>query len=841
MGHRLRAGGPLLLLLFAAGLFAPYVVFGEAFLPADPRIAPPWIAGRNDVALAQNLGNTDKLVFTLPNIERIRAAWRGERSLLWNPDILCGHPFLATQDTFALYPLNLLYVLLGAETGFLVSGILHLFLAALFFRLFLRASGLPPAAASVGGIVFGMTGFQIAHAQIPNFMQAIAWTPLILLAVERAFRAPRPADAAILAAGLCLSLLGGMAQITMLACVAALVLAIVRSLENRRRHHRPVASLLTLAGGVVLGMALAAPQILTLFEAARHAHRTDRPVEAVLAETLPPVRILSWIVPDVFGNPADVSRLARTSPEASRGVERLGEQFAPVSPGRNHVESSLAPGIAAWILLLLGFRGGTPQVLPFLVTGLLGLALCLDTPVFRALAAVLPPLRSGNPQRALFLIIIAFAGLAARGAATLLTGGPRRFRTPAVLVAILLLAAATTLAAPGTIASLLGLSGAASDPAATGAARYLGMKILLAAGFGAIALLGILTRRRMGAAPALGLVTLALFLESSHFQQTLNPGQERGRLVPTRTSDFLASAIRAEGGRILRCHDATLPSAARPFPEPAEYIFPPNTPSLFGIPDVQGYEGLLLGRYEDIVGALDPAMLDPTHHLIRPLSRSDRLGHPLVALFGARFIVSNMLLPGIPPVHQDLAERLAVFANASALPRALGLPRVRLFATDADLLRVLAAGTFDPRREALAVLADARPVLSFVPADPPPPEGRAVPIADLALAPPRIVSDSDTEVIVATGWPTPGLLHLADTFHPGWEALADGVSLPILRANHAFRGVLVPAGTRNVRFVFRSPTFRAGLGAAGAALLALVALLLLPRQRKVPGLRQPNL
>ena len=46
------------------------------------------------------------------------------------------------------------------------------------------------------------------------------------------------------------------------------------------------------------------------------------------------------------------------------------------------------------------------------------------------------------------------------------------------------------------------------------------------------------------------------------------------------------------------------------------------------------------------------------------------------------------------------------------------------------------------------------------------------------------------------------LILFNDTFHPGWLAEIDGRSVPVLRANAAFMGVLAPPGAKQLRFMF---------------------------------------
>lgn len=55
-----------------------------------------------------------------------------------------------------------------------------------------------------------------------------------------------------------------------------------------------------------------------------------------------------------------------------------------------------------------------------------------------------------------------------------------------------------------------------------------------------------------------------------------------------------------------------------------------------------------------------------------------------------------------------------------------------------------------------------------------------------------------------------GLLFLADTFHPGWQAQVDGRPCRIFKAMGAFRAVSVPVGTHCVTMHYVSRSFRVG-------------------------------
>jgi uncharacterized membrane protein YfhO len=78
------------------------------------------------------------------------------------------------------------------------------------------------------------------------------------------------------------------------------------------------------------------------------------------------------------------------------------------------------------------------------------------------------------------------------------------------------------------------------------------------------------------------------------------------------------------------------------------------------------------------------------------------------------------------------------------------------------------------------------------------------------------------------------LMVLSDNWYKDWHAEVDGREVPVLRANHSFRGVVVPAGAHTVEFTFRPVELVTGLyiHVATMAMLALYGLYLLVRMRR---------
>jgi hypothetical protein len=93
------------------------------------------------------------------------------------------------------------------------------------------------------------------------------------------------------------------------------------------------------------------------------------------------------------------------------------------------------------------------------------------------------------------------------------------------------------------------------------------------------------------------------------------------------------------------------------------------------------------------------------------------------------------------------------------------------------------------------------------------------------------------EVDGAGGW-----LVLSDVWFPGWICRVDGSEVAVYRANHAFRAVPVPAGSKSVEFTFSPRSYRIGWWISASTLAVLVGgvgvggLLRLRRREVVPPL-----
>jgi uncharacterized membrane protein YfhO len=73
--------------------------------------------------------------------------------------------------------------------------------------------------------------------------------------------------------------------------------------------------------------------------------------------------------------------------------------------------------------------------------------------------------------------------------------------------------------------------------------------------------------------------------------------------------------------------------------------------------------------------------------------------------------------------------------------------------------------------------------------------------------------------------PDSRILLCVDAWYPGWQAWVDGQPAAILRANDAFKAVVVPAGTHKIRFEYHSTRTLAGVLISLNALIVVLGLI----------------
>jgi membrane protein YfhO len=195
--------------------------------------------------------------------------WEGQIPL-WNPLNNCGLPFLAQWNTLVLYPGSLLYLLFPPSWSLGIFCLLHLLLAGVGMYLLACRWMACRLGASVAGMAFALNGVSLNCLMWPNNMAALAWMPLVILSVERAWRGGGRHLVGAVALG-SMQMLTGAPEIILFTWVIVAALAvfgIVRGQQSR-------ATLMWRVGVILLLVAaLTAAQLLPFFELLHHSQRS---------------------------------------------------------------------------------------------------------------------------------------------------------------------------------------------------------------------------------------------------------------------------------------------------------------------------------------------------------------------------------------------------------------------------------------------------------------------------------------------------------------------------------------------------------------------------------------
>ena len=808
---------------------------------------------------------------------------------LWNPYSGFGMPLAANLQSGVFYPLNFYYLFLPVERAQTVSLVLHVFLAGCTSFGLGRALGLGRPAAALMGVTYMFSGFVVAQGNFHNITSVLAWTPAVFWGVEALLapsdRRGRALATAGLAAAVALLLTGGFVQYAYYTLLAAggwtlsrLVHAVSSGVPVRVSRvtygiegspdigtermdpvtpyptrppsngpfggtpplppgkevlppslHSPAGDSpeaapslqsptsnepasgvsllrvatatavrrgLPIAAAIALGVLLAAVQLLPTLELTRQSVRQGGlTYEDSTAASLWPGLLLTAVAPDVFGSQA------------------TNDRRVPGTPW----EGVIFLGALPLLLALAGAGSKHPQRWFFVALAVVGLLLALGkyNPLYPLLFQWAPGLSLFHaPARFALWYLIGASVLAGMGAQAMFDGAPlRRLSRFAVAVG-------GTLAVVGL--ALTGWAGGQAWAGHGGQALAAGGLWLAAAGGlllarGRVSAMAarLLGRRvdpplplpRQGgesgalAALAMVFVTVNLWYHGA----ALVPGVDARLYTDPPAPQVAALRQAAHMDRIWVSDRGYLEDQLRYFNFTGFWVtdlaqlrqardqLMPN----LGMPD-----GLYEGHNYDPLRLWRPAILEG---LAADAAQPDRF----LDLMGVRFLPPQGGLPAGLREWGRIGDT-PVLERSTPLPRAFVVAVGERAPGQFDALARVQRPDFDPRR--VAVLET--------------PEGVALPSGAAPVTPATVTRYEHQRLTVEAEAPAGGgVLVVSDAWYPGWDALVDGVSVPIYPADLAFRGVLLPPGRHTVEMRYEPASFGVGLVVSAAALVVTLALL----------------
>lgn len=236
---------------------------------------------------------SDIAISHYPNALYLKNALLEQHTIpLWSDAILGGAPFAANPLSGLWYPPGWLALLFPLPLGFNIIVIAHIILGGIGLALFLRQLSLSDSSAIFGGLAFSLMPKYFAHfgAGHLTLCYAVPLTPWLLLAAssqkKKWYTQP----------GLILGLIF-LADVRWAAFAGLLWLA----WEISQRKSIWLDWGKNISAQIVLAALFAAPLALPLLEFMRLSTRTQLEAKDILSFSLPPLRLLGLLFPDLGG------------------------------------------------------------------------------------------------------------------------------------------------------------------------------------------------------------------------------------------------------------------------------------------------------------------------------------------------------------------------------------------------------------------------------------------------------------------------------------------------------------------------------------------------------------
>ena len=220
-----------------------------------------------------------------------------------NPYASFGQPLAGNPNFGTFFPDTLLFLVLPLRTAFGAHFALAALLAYVGARRWARAEGHGRGAAEVAAVAFTLSGVFVSAWKFYNTGMALAVAPWVLAATAKVVR--RAAHRDVRRIPPAVAELGVWSALEVFAgepVVALLTFLLVGVRAAWPWSRRPV---FAVVGGLALGAALAAPQVLLTAQIYRDSSRDQRPFPFVTATgtSIHPVRFAEQAVPFPFGRP----------------------------------------------------------------------------------------------------------------------------------------------------------------------------------------------------------------------------------------------------------------------------------------------------------------------------------------------------------------------------------------------------------------------------------------------------------------------------------------------------------------------------------------------------------
>lgn len=681
---------------------------------------------------------------------------------LWNIYAFSGTPLLANYQSAVLSPLNLLYFILPFVDAWSISVLLQPLLASIFMFAFLKSVKRSDWAGLIGAVAFGFCGFITSWMMYGTLGYAILFLPLALFAIEKFHQTEKWGYSVLLAASIPLSLFSGHFQTSLYFLAFVFLYIVFKFVSNKDIKLFGFTFLL-----FVIGLLISAPQVIPSIEFYLNSSR-----ESVysISEIIPWTYIASFFAPDFFGNP--VTR---------------NDWFG------HYIEWNGYIGLIPLLFGFYAFRKKEAHVYFFGIMSLLAIFFAFKSPIQDLVLALhIPVLSTSAASRIIVLFSFSLAALSAFGLDYLVQDiREKKFKFIILWLGFILMIF-TTLWSIILFKIYLPV-----DKISIAFSNMRLPTLILGAFIANIVFASFVKNKKIFLIFPLLLMGLVAF-DMLRFSLKWTPFEDKKLIFP--------EIKLSEGVKWVAPHDRIIAT------------FGNEGSGVLKIASTEGYDPLYIESYGEFVRSAEEGKFKTPERSVVRFPRVSAGSDKLLNYLGVRYIVHKKadgqnswtypiweyLANDFKLIYED--EKYQVFDNQMVYPRTYVVSKYKVIKDKEKAIKEIYKEETDLRREVileevpkLNVTVDEKPQVSIVAYSP-----------NLI----RIVGQTNKDSILV----------LTDPYYPGWKAFVDSKQTKILRANHAFRAIELPAGKHDITFVYSPESVKIGFILATFGILGLFAL-----------------
>jgi hypothetical protein len=719
---------------------------------------------------------------------------------LWDRHMAMGFPLLADFQSAPFYPPHLIFLFLSFFDAVRMLFVFHYLVSAVGSYALARQWGYPPYVSLIAAFLFAFGGIIVSLTNVLNHFQTAVWLPWLILAGERAIRSYSGKDFLIFSGVGLVQFLAGSPELYAIS-LGLLSIHVVATAKwcSAVSYIKPF--LLIIAANILL-VGVAMVQLLPTLELFLQSRRPSNiPYQEATAWSLRPVSLINFFILD---KEVDASLF--------NGVRLFFGRDVPFFISL-YMGQLCVFGLCSWFYYA---RQKKKQVMSVLI--LIGLAIALGrhTSIYSYLVAYAPFFNLFRfPEKFVFFVYPLVILITMEGLYAFINSNNGSHKIPLfILGSILILLSLLYFFCrfqPDYFFAFLGWSSLAPPELMLNIfPRWLfslERQILL---LGAMFLLLLLYKQEKLSFSIFRILIVALVfidLTSAHrqFQFLIEPG------LVTDTPKIISSPgsqrYRLFSG-LPSLHPSVFTMRDRPFPEVAEAVwssFVPNIGVFYGLDYMQEIDALSRAPYDTF---LKTAKNLPPEKF-----------YPLLGALNVKYISSFSPLPeGDIGLLSHLPEYpIWLYQVEQPIPRVYVVDSTEYETDPVKTLERLASKDFDRLAN---VLLDQPISLTN----------------DAGFQAEAHIREYENHVVnIEASLDRPGMLVLADSFYPGWNAYVNGRQEKIYRANLFFRAVHLSAGTHIVEFRYEPRSFAIGSAISIITLLTILVVTIFLHLRRRHG------